>query len=442
MAQITRSRTLVILLIVLGGLLPIIMYWWILGRVPTITASEAIRLLNQADGKALLVDVRREDAFVRQHVEGAQHWSMDAMVAIRSPTELPDALHGNTLIFICDTGFAGATVTRLMRRLGLTEAFNVRGGMQEWAKAGAENPNANYSHFVSYDGQPYLSIQHISAFEQTAQVFAGFVIKPLYMMLSLLFAWILRRMKSPDMVALRWSLLFFFVGEAFCATNYIVFQDNSLLSEYLHSIGMAVAFGFAMYALAEGIDARVLRMSAPGKTCAIVGLCGPCSKYQDVGCKGRRMFQWLLIVFTVLALLPLSVKPSLGSYSSHIFGILYHYAELAVFQLLEVRYLPILALLLFAIALGWMRYQRDTTIPKASRVLFSAGLGALGFGLFRLVLVFIFADQLLWAGFWEEATELLTMLLAGVVLWTFRRQLLKESISEKRETAISPGYSM
>jgi len=431
MAKSKRDNYLTILIILLGGLIPIVLYWGILGRVPTLTSEAAMRMLNQDNSEALLIDVRSEDAFSQQHVEGAKNWSIDEIAAIQSPEEIPGAFRDQTLLFLCDTGNMGARATQLMSSIGLTDVYNVRGGMQEWAKSGAENPNLNYSHFVSPGREPYLSIRGLSVFEQTMQVFSGFVIKPLYMLISLLLVLILRRMKSPDMVALRWSLLFFFVGEAFCAINYIVFQDDSLLMEYLHSFGMAVAFGFAVYAILEGIDFRVLQMSVSGKTCGAIRLCGPCSKYGEVDCKGQKVFQSIMVAFAIFALLSLPIRPNLSSYSSQIFGTIYHYTELAVFQILEARYLPIFAVLLLVMALIWMVYQREKIIPGSSRILFSAGVGALGFGLFRIFLVFAFEDQLLFAAFWEETTELLTILLIGGVLWLFRRQLLNEAITEK-----------
>lgn len=437
MAQSKRDNFLTIFIIILGGLVPIILYWGILGQVPTMTAGEAIHLLNQNNSGAILIDVRTEDEFNQEHVEGAKTWPLEHISAIQSPTEIPEAYRNQTLIFICDAGTMGARATQLMNSIGLADVYNVRGGMQEWAKSGAENPKLNYSHFVSPGKEPYLSIQEMSIFDQTMQVFSGFVVKPLYMLISLFLFFILRRLKSPDMVALRWSLLIFFVGEAFCAINYLVFQDNSLHMEYLHSMGMAVAFGFAAYAILEGLDSRVLRMSPSGKTCAAIGLCGPCSKYGDVDCKGQKVYQSILVAFAIVALLPLTIDPSLSSYSSQIFGTIYHYTELAVFQFLEARYLPIITLLLLVVAFGWMAYRSEKTIPSTSRILFSAGLGALGFGLFRIVLVFTFEDQLMWAGFWEESTELLAVLFISAVLWTFRRQLFDEIKTMKRQPGIS-----
>ena len=37
-------------------------------------------------------------------------------------------------------------------------------------------------------------------------------------------------------------------------SNYLIFNDNSYLSEYLHSYGMVVGFGFTLYAIIEGLD--------------------------------------------------------------------------------------------------------------------------------------------------------------------------------------------
>ena len=55
-----------------------------------------------------------------------------------------------------------------------------------------------------------------------------------------------------------------------------------------------------------------------------------------------------------------------------------------------------------------------------SKVLFAAGCGALGFAFFRLILLQVFRDHLVWFSTWEELTELLFIASAGVVLWIFR----------------------
>jgi hypothetical protein len=52
-------------------------------------------------------------------------------------------------------------------------------------------------------------------------------------------------------------------------------------------------------------------------------------------------------------------------------------------------------------------------------------LGALGFSFFRVALNGIFANNLVWFEFWEEATELMFVGFIGFVLWRFQRMLVQ-----------------
>ena len=89
--------------------------------------------------------------------------------------------------------------------------------------------------------------QEMSLFEKISAFIGGFVVKPLHMILSALAIWVLLRMRAPVMIALRWGLFFFLLGETSCAINYLVFKHGSHLAEYLHSYGMVVGFGFSFY---------------------------------------------------------------------------------------------------------------------------------------------------------------------------------------------------
>jgi hypothetical protein len=57
-------------------------------------------------------------------------------------------------------------------------------------------------------------------------------------------------------------------------------------------------------------------------------------------------------------------------------------------------------------------------------------VGALGFGFFRVFLLQVYRDNLTWFAAWEELTELLFILAAGVVLWIFRQGLFPRPQSE------------
>ncbi len=62
--------------------------------------------------------------------------------------------------------------------------------------------------------------------EQWAAVLTGFGVKPAYMALSLVLVIILWCRKLPELAALRWGLLCFFIGEALCAANYLIYNED------------------------------------------------------------------------------------------------------------------------------------------------------------------------------------------------------------------------
>ncbi len=264
----------------------------------------------------------------------------------------------------------------------------------------------------------------LSVGEQTLAVLAGFAIKPLYMVLSALLALLLWRQKAPDLRALRRAMLAFFVGEGFCAINYLFFAERSTLAEFLHSFGMVVAFGFAAYALMEAVDRRVLRFSQAEARCALAGLCRACIKGGAARCQGVSLLLWLLPAGALLVCLPLLAPVRPAIFRTTIFGTAYAYVRPAVQQLFEIRFCPLAALGLFAWAYGLTWRRRRQPLSPTVVVLLAAGLGALGFSFFRLLLGAVYLDRLLWNTFWEETTELLFVLGVSAGLWVFRAGLL------------------
>jgi len=262
----------------------------------------------------------------------------------------------------------------------------------------------------------------IPLLDQTAVVLTAFVIKPLYMLLSLTLAWALRKSRDSSLVPLRWGLLAFFIGEAFCAINYLVFRDQSYLAEYLHNFGMVASFGFICYALLDGLDRRVIQYSDPEKRCAFTGVCNSCIKSQNVQCGIRKLFQLSIPAFGSLAFIPLAAKINGISYDAYVFGTRYNYTWLKADQLFEIRYCPLLAMALFLSAFLVMIFSKAKIIPTMAKILCSAGVGALGFGLFRLFLNSTFIQNLAWADSWEEITEFTLMVFIAYILYLFRER--------------------
>ncbi len=268
----------------------------------------------------------------------------------------------------------------------------------------------------------------MSPLEQSAQALAGLGIKPLYSLLSLALIVFLVGQSARDIASLRWGLIAFLTGETFCAINFWIFQHESLLSEYLHSYGMALAFGLTAFAAFEGLDARLLKLNSPGSRCAVSGVCGLCKRTSPLECAARRA-AWVVIVMTgILAFIPLMAPLTPQAYATSIYGLPYSYTRFALYEWYEIRALPLLALACFALACLPLLRKDGLPIPTWTKAFFSAGLGALGFSFFRLALGAIFRENLVWFEFWEETTELMYVIGVGLLLWQFKHLLEKVAV--------------
>jgi len=423
-ALFRRIEFFVIALIVLGGTIPLVAYAATYGGVPMITPQNAIPRLIKPDRNVVLIDIRTLEQFQRQHVTGAHSWPFEQIQAISSADQLPVAWQGRELFILCSVGYESANLARHLKAIGITEVYSIRGGMQEYIAALSEYPYPQQADYLSITGEP--SFQSMSLFEQWSAILAGFVFKPTYMILSLLMAVALWKSRKPELAALKYSMLAFFIGEAWCAVNYLIFNHTSLLSEYLHSYGMVVAFGLAIFAISDGMDSHVIKLSARGQRCSALELCGRCIKTEDVDCGIRKVLMLLIPAIGALAFIPLLASFSTVSYNTLIVDTLYNYNHLFNYQVFENRYCPILALVLFTAAFVILWQQSHRPISIIVRILAAGGLGAIGFSFFRLVFGKVYVDNLIWATYWEELTELIFLMATWAILLLFRHALLTD----------------
>ena len=269
----------------------------------------------------------------------------------------------------------------------------------------------------------------LSMLEQSAQVFAGLMVKPLYSLLCLGLIVLLWGQRRRDVASLRWGLIAFWTGETFCAVNFFVFQHESLLSEYLHSYGMALAFGLTVFAALEALDVRLLKRNQPEERCAFRALCGPCKRNTPQGCTVHNGLLLSLAFAAILTFIPLTAPLLPHAYNTSIYGFPYSYTRFALYEWYENRALPLLALICFALALLALLRSKEP-LPLWAKIFFSAGLGALGFSLLRLALASIFREALIWFEFWEEMTELMYIVGAGLVVWQFKHLLEKTRLMQ------------
>jgi hypothetical protein len=273
--------------------------------------------------------------------------------------------------------------------------------------------------------------------EQVAAVLAGFVIKPLYMLHSAVMIVLLWRSRAADLGLLRWGLVFFLLGEAFCTVNYVFFNELSEGVEYLHGLGMILGVSFMMMALLEGTDSRLIHYSSETDRCAALSLCKGCAKYAAVPCGLRRLFLLLIPCVMVLAGIPLTASTQPVSYNTTIFGTPYNYSHAIIQQLFEIRYAPIAAILFLGLAFAFLALRGSRGV-RPSKVLFGMGVGYLVFGFLRLILLDLYSSDMVWFVFWEEATELLLMSAVLAVLLIFRERLLAVDLRVVRRVVVHP----
>jgi rhodanese-related sulfurtransferase len=419
----TWIKPFVALLILLVGSLPVIAYLWLLGRVPTMDANSALKVLNDPLQNAVLVDVRTDKEFLAMHVVGSYNWPAEKIASLQSLEQMPGELKDKELLLICNSGFQSAKAVEKLHSLGAVDAYSMKGGLQKWIAVSKPNSSSLFTK-IAYSPSEQSPYRSMTLVQQTAAVFSGFGIKPLHMLLSAVLGFILLRQKAVDLRVFGWAVVIFLIAEIFCAINYLFFDHNSYLAEYLHSYGMALSFAVAAFAIMQGMDDRLLHLSAPEKRCILLPLCRGCVKYNQSACKMRTLFQVSAIAMAVLAFIPLAALPAFNSYVTTIFGTPYNYCRLLLNQYLEGRYLPMVTLIFCLATIVVIRWDSEKEIPAIARVLIAGAIGALSFGMFRLTLGAVFGRALIWADFWEEVTELMFVAFAAVVLWIYREGLL------------------
>ena len=414
-----RIVTVMVFVVVVAGLIPLGIFHAFIGHVPTISAEEAEQLMADNSAAVALVDVRPSKEYRQGHLPAAFSWPLEKIQSIHNISDLPHELKGKKLLLLCSSGITSAFAAEILAAYPDIEAYNVQGGLQAFG-AGRELKCTSCL-AGSKDSDPaagLLPFRKSTALEQWTAVLTGFVVKPTYTLLSLLFVILLWRFKAPDLTALRWAMIAFFCGENFCAANYLLFQDGSYLLEYMHIFGMLLCFGLVVFALLEGIDRRLFKYSDPDSSCAALQFCRGCSKYAKVPCGFQRIFLWFLPATMILCFMPLTTDLIPVSYNTLIWGTLYNCSHAVMYQIYEIRILPLMALVLFAIAWCLLRYKKNEPVTW-SKAFFAAGMGALGFSFFRMILFHTYLDNLVWFAAWEEITELIFILGTGVVLAIF-----------------------
>ncbi|BCK88350.1 sulfurtransferase [Sideroxyarcus emersonii] len=96
-----------------------------------ITANELPKLLSS--GKVQLVDVRTDAEIARGRIGGAICLPLHLL-----PMRLQDLDAGKTTVFYCQMGGRSAQAAAFAAAQGLSDVYNLQGGIMAWAQAGGE----------------------------------------------------------------------------------------------------------------------------------------------------------------------------------------------------------------------------------------------------------------------------------------------------------------
>ena len=98
--------------------------------VPQITVYDLASWITERP-ELVVIDVREPFEWLEGHVEGALHLPM--MEALQRVAELPA---DRPKAVMCAGGLRSSTVISALKRQGVTDCYNVTGGMTAWLKAG------------------------------------------------------------------------------------------------------------------------------------------------------------------------------------------------------------------------------------------------------------------------------------------------------------------
>jgi len=412
--KLSSHISLMTVLILCGLLVPPVIFTMLVLQAPSISSENARDIIENGQEKSILIDVRSAREFDEFHLEGAINIPLAEMRGDDN-FSLQNRLKNKKHIFlICDMGFLSARATERLRQLGFPEAKNIEGGIDAWLAGGKRDPaRAPIRVQAPYGLRPGVPRLEFNLFEQALISFAAFGIKPLYELISLGLILLLFKNRKTDAVALKWAMIAFFLGENACAVNFLFYDEQSILMEYLHMYGMMVSFGFASYAFMVMLDTRVIGFTDKNEKCVLIANCRQCFKYQSVSCNLRLMFLYLVPATVIIAGIPLSGDLGSYFYVGDVFGGDVLFGHFLYQQIIEYRICPLLSIVFLVIS-GFYLFKFREKGMAIAKIYFAAALGPLCFGLMRFIMFEAYDGNPLWAEVWEEITEFIFI---GFILW-------------------------
>ena len=97
------------------------------------TTVDAVKSKMDAGEKFILVDVREDNEFAKDHLPGAIHLGK-GIIERDIEARVPDT--GAPLILYCGGGFRSAMAADNLQRMGYSNVISMDGGIREWREKG------------------------------------------------------------------------------------------------------------------------------------------------------------------------------------------------------------------------------------------------------------------------------------------------------------------
>ncbi len=265
----------------------------------------------------------------------------------------------------------------------------------------------------------------LTTVQQIVAFCSGGVIKPCYMLLTLvLIIWLSRRQNSDrGLTLLLHGLIWFFAGEAFCAVNFYFHSPGFFYPfNLLHGLGMVAMSALIPLGLFRLLDEKVLHYGDPEGPCLVQRFCRHCAKREAVRCGLHDLMLFAPPALAIVAFMPWTADLHPVFFTTQVFGSALEYGDPLGNQLIELRAYPLLGVAGCVATLVLLLWGGPKSVRRVEPLLF-VSFGLVSYPLLRYLLVNAYLDQPYWSDFWEETTELLMILGLGLLLFVFRRQL-------------------
>ncbi len=407
------NKALIAAILTIGLLIPIGLYHYATHGVQQISVAQTFNLLesNRADLRVVYLRHEQDEGLIDQ-----LSVPTDQFLSLAPDDDIPESIKGKTVLLLCEAGISAAMQAKRFQQSAV-HVLVPKGGTQKLL-------SQEFTTTKPGEYRELKSFRSSTVFDRCGVFIAGFVMKPIYMVLSFLVFLLIRRSRIRELNYLAAAMFAFWAGENFCFFNYVFFNEESYLIELLHMYGMVACFGFLVLWLYQLIHGKLIRSADNGKTCLLVPLCRCCT-HESGDCKAEKFTPVIVICFLFLSFMPLTARTTGAAYSTTtISGTASACLHPIWLQIYEIRVLPwnAITLLLIALILYIARHKKSAS---SIQVFMSFGIGFFCFSIFRLGLLAIYRHNLFWFIFWEELTELLFMCFIIWYLWQFYRNVFR-----------------